>query len=207
MKGSWLVDLDPGGRVSAEFVEAPVPRPVNRLSGRIDDLLTSPSTPPTRTTGSRWCSPTRSAPRGPWTGSGPAFRTRSRCPSSPRAGSRTPWRAQGRGPSRDRGGPRLRPRGAGRGRRPRRDRSAPEGRRGMPNQGGDGVDAPAPSVDHRVRVLPRRRGGRLRRPHRGGAVPDPRPHRRGQDHRPRRALLRPLRQGARQARQRQEPAL
>jgi exonuclease SbcD len=41
VKGSWLVDLDQGGRVSAEFVEAPVPRPVNRLSGRIDDLLTS----------------------------------------------------------------------------------------------------------------------------------------------------------------------
>ena len=27
--------------MSAEFAEAPVPRPVNRLSGRIDDLLTS----------------------------------------------------------------------------------------------------------------------------------------------------------------------
>ncbi|MBC6468236.1 exonuclease SbcCD subunit D [Actinomadura alba] len=44
LKGSWLVDLDPsGGRVSAEFVEAPVPRRLARLRGRIDDLLTSPA--------------------------------------------------------------------------------------------------------------------------------------------------------------------
>ncbi|MFI6708094.1 exonuclease SbcCD subunit D [Nonomuraea sp. NPDC050478] len=38
LKGSWLVTL--GSR--AEFVPAPVPRPVGRLSGRLDDLLTSP---------------------------------------------------------------------------------------------------------------------------------------------------------------------
>ncbi|RGA01120.1 exonuclease SbcCD subunit D [Microbispora triticiradicis] len=37
LKGSWLADLD-GGRT--EFVPAPVPRPVARLRGRIDDLLT-----------------------------------------------------------------------------------------------------------------------------------------------------------------------
>ncbi|MFG2005374.1 exonuclease SbcCD subunit D [Spirillospora sp. NPDC048911] len=43
LKGSWLVDLRPGGELSAEFVEAPVPRRVARLSGRIDDLLTDPS--------------------------------------------------------------------------------------------------------------------------------------------------------------------
>ncbi|MFF5207440.1 exonuclease SbcCD subunit D [Streptosporangium sp. NPDC000396] len=41
VKGSWLVDLGRDGRVSAEFVEAPVPRPVNRLRGQLDDLLTS----------------------------------------------------------------------------------------------------------------------------------------------------------------------
>ncbi|MER5646529.1 exonuclease SbcCD subunit D [Streptosporangium sp. NPDC002524] len=41
-KGSWVVDLGPGGYEGAEFVEAPVPRPVSRLIGRIDDLLTAP---------------------------------------------------------------------------------------------------------------------------------------------------------------------
>ncbi|GAA0353998.1 exonuclease SbcCD subunit D [Actinoallomurus spadix] len=38
-KGSWLVDL--GETVRAEFVEAPVPRRIKRLKGRIDDLLTA----------------------------------------------------------------------------------------------------------------------------------------------------------------------
>ncbi|MEU8203483.1 exonuclease SbcCD subunit D [Streptosporangium sp. NPDC049046] len=41
-KGSWVVDIGPGGYGGAEFVEAPVPRPVSRLTGRIDDLLTAP---------------------------------------------------------------------------------------------------------------------------------------------------------------------
>jgi exonuclease SbcD len=40
VKGSWLVDLDPRGRVTAEFVEAPVPRPLARLTGTLEDLLT-----------------------------------------------------------------------------------------------------------------------------------------------------------------------
>ncbi len=41
-KGSWVVDIGPGGYEGAEFVEAPVPRPVSRLTGRIDDLLAAP---------------------------------------------------------------------------------------------------------------------------------------------------------------------
>ncbi|GAA4206338.1 exonuclease SbcCD subunit D [Streptosporangium oxazolinicum] len=41
-KGSWVVDIGPGGYEGAEFAEAPVPRPVSRLTGRIDDLLASP---------------------------------------------------------------------------------------------------------------------------------------------------------------------
>jgi len=41
-KGSWLVDLDGAGNVGAEFVEAPVPRPLATLRGRLDDLLTDP---------------------------------------------------------------------------------------------------------------------------------------------------------------------
>jgi DNA repair protein SbcD/Mre11 len=38
-KGSWLVDLDASGLAGAEFVEAPVPRPVATVRGRIDDIL------------------------------------------------------------------------------------------------------------------------------------------------------------------------
>jgi DNA repair protein SbcD/Mre11 len=40
VKGSWLVDLDARGAVKAEFVEAPVPRRLARLTGTLDDLLT-----------------------------------------------------------------------------------------------------------------------------------------------------------------------
>jgi exonuclease SbcD len=39
-KGSWLVDL---GSMEIDFVPAPVPRPVGRLRGLLDDLLTSPA--------------------------------------------------------------------------------------------------------------------------------------------------------------------
>lgn len=39
-KGSWLIDLREGG-IGAEFVEAPVPRRLARVAGRLDDLLTS----------------------------------------------------------------------------------------------------------------------------------------------------------------------
>jgi len=39
VKGSWLVDLDVRGQVTSEFVEAPVPRRLARLTGRLDDLL------------------------------------------------------------------------------------------------------------------------------------------------------------------------
>jgi exonuclease SbcD len=42
-KGSWLVDLDAAGAVHAEWVEAPVPRPLARLHGTIDDLLADPA--------------------------------------------------------------------------------------------------------------------------------------------------------------------
>lgn len=40
VKGCWIVDLGPSGVASTEFVPAPVPRPVARIGGRIDDLLT-----------------------------------------------------------------------------------------------------------------------------------------------------------------------
>jgi exonuclease SbcD len=38
-KGSWLVELGPGGVERADFVPAPVPRPLATLRGRLDDLL------------------------------------------------------------------------------------------------------------------------------------------------------------------------
>ena len=40
-KGCWLVELDAGGFAGAEFVDAPVPRPLARIRGRLEDLLTS----------------------------------------------------------------------------------------------------------------------------------------------------------------------
>jgi exonuclease SbcD len=39
-KGSWLVELGARGVERADFVQAPVPRAVRRLRGRLDDLLT-----------------------------------------------------------------------------------------------------------------------------------------------------------------------
>ncbi|MEV5241778.1 exonuclease SbcCD subunit D [Streptomyces cinnamoneus] len=41
-KTMWLVDLDARGTVSAERVDCPVPRPLARLRGRLDDLLADP---------------------------------------------------------------------------------------------------------------------------------------------------------------------
>jgi exonuclease SbcD len=42
VKGSWLVDLDADGGTVAEFVEAPVPRPLARIRGTLADLLADP---------------------------------------------------------------------------------------------------------------------------------------------------------------------
>jgi exonuclease SbcD len=39
VKGSWLVDLAADGRVQSEFVEAPVPRRLARLTGTLEALL------------------------------------------------------------------------------------------------------------------------------------------------------------------------
>jgi exonuclease SbcD len=40
-KGSWLVELGADGLGAVEFVDAPVPRPLARLRGTLEDLLTS----------------------------------------------------------------------------------------------------------------------------------------------------------------------
>ena len=42
-KGSWLVDLGREGAVSAEFVDAPVPRPLARIRGILEELLADPA--------------------------------------------------------------------------------------------------------------------------------------------------------------------
>ncbi|MEV6105229.1 exonuclease SbcCD subunit D [Streptomyces sp. NPDC051940] len=41
-KSMWLVDLDAAGAVTAERLDCPVPRPLARLRGRLDDLLDDP---------------------------------------------------------------------------------------------------------------------------------------------------------------------
>ena len=43
VKGSWLVELSATGLGRVEFVEAPVPRPLARISGTLDTLLQDPA--------------------------------------------------------------------------------------------------------------------------------------------------------------------
>ncbi|MFE5185794.1 exonuclease SbcCD subunit D [Streptomyces sp. NPDC056628] len=42
-KSMWLVDLDAGGAVTAERVDCPVPRPLARIRGTLEDLLADPA--------------------------------------------------------------------------------------------------------------------------------------------------------------------
>ncbi|MFC4785137.1 exonuclease SbcCD subunit D [Nocardioides sp. MAHUQ-72] len=42
-KGAWLVDLGRDGVTGAEFVDAPVPRPLARLRGTLEELLADPA--------------------------------------------------------------------------------------------------------------------------------------------------------------------
>ncbi|WP_431964606.1 exonuclease SbcCD subunit D [Actinacidiphila sp. bgisy160] len=42
-KSMWLVDLGPDGSVAAERVDCPVPRPLARLRGRLEELLEDPA--------------------------------------------------------------------------------------------------------------------------------------------------------------------
>ncbi|MYR59067.1 exonuclease SbcCD subunit D, partial [Streptomyces sp. SID625] len=41
-KSMWLVDLDAAGTVTAERVDCPVPRPLARIRGSLEDLLADP---------------------------------------------------------------------------------------------------------------------------------------------------------------------
>jgi exonuclease SbcD len=42
-KSMWLVDLDADGKVTAERVDCPVPRPLARIRGHLEDLLADPA--------------------------------------------------------------------------------------------------------------------------------------------------------------------
>ncbi|MFB7558922.1 exonuclease SbcCD subunit D [Streptomyces brevispora] len=42
-KTMWLIDLDATGAITAERIDCPVPRPLARLRGRLDDLLDDPA--------------------------------------------------------------------------------------------------------------------------------------------------------------------
>ncbi|WP_148613263.1 exonuclease SbcCD subunit D [Nocardioides rubriscoriae] len=42
-KGSWLIDLGARGEVHASWIEAPVPRPLARLRGTLEELLADPA--------------------------------------------------------------------------------------------------------------------------------------------------------------------
>ncbi|RYC07052.1 exonuclease SbcCD subunit D [Nocardioides zhouii] len=43
VKGSWLVDLSAKGLASASWIDAPVPRRLSRISGKLSELLKDPS--------------------------------------------------------------------------------------------------------------------------------------------------------------------
>lgn len=45
-KSMWLVDLGPDGDVTARRIDTPVPRPLARLRGHLDDLLADPALEP-----------------------------------------------------------------------------------------------------------------------------------------------------------------
>ncbi|MFJ6938541.1 exonuclease SbcCD subunit D [Streptomyces sp. NPDC101132] len=45
-KSMWLVDLGPAGELAAERLDTPVPRPLARIRGRLDDLLDDPALTP-----------------------------------------------------------------------------------------------------------------------------------------------------------------
>lgn len=45
-RGSWLVDLDADGQLSTQWLELPVPRPLHRLQGTLNELLSAPEFTP-----------------------------------------------------------------------------------------------------------------------------------------------------------------
>jgi DNA repair protein SbcD/Mre11 len=61
-KGSWLVEMGPDGVERADFVAAPVHRPLAVLRGRLDDLLSEPAHRPAE---AAWVSATLTDPQRP----------------------------------------------------------------------------------------------------------------------------------------------
>ena len=221
-RARWLVDLDADGSVTAEFVEAPVPRAAGRCS-RAPSTSCWPTrpTPAPRRPGCRRPSPTRPGP------TAAMERLRARFPHAVGAAVRA-RRAAGASPERVptvgrsahdialdfvdhvRGGPAtaagVRPAARGAGvlpRRPRPRRDLPDRPGGRREVGPMRLHQP---VGDRVRAVRRHRVRRLRRAVRGRALPAHRRHRRRQDQRPRRRLLRALRRGARRPAHRPPPA-
>ena len=203
-KSMWLVDLGPAGEVAAERIDTPVPRPLARLRGTPRRPARRPGARArTPTPGWRPPSPTRSGRTSRWPRSPSASRTSSPSPSRPSTTARRPARllrpaaARPQRPADRRGLRRPRPR-----QRARRRANAPccatrSTRYGPTPYGRNAPDATAPPRTHRLRPVRRHPERRLRRALRRRALPAARPHRRGQDLRPGRGLLRALRPGAR----------
>lgn len=73
-KGGWLVELGPGGLERVDAVDAPVPRPLALLRGRLDELLTGAALAPSERA---WCQVTLTDAHRP---TQPMERLRSRFP-------------------------------------------------------------------------------------------------------------------------------
>ena len=204
----------PTGSARPTFVAAPVPRPLARLRGTLDDLLTDPASPTHEDClGAGRPSPTTAARRRRWT------RLRAPLPARPGAAASRPRARAGTAPAVRTGTGRsatttialdfVAPRARRAGRPPPsrdllRDGAASAAREDPDLDAGRtrwcrlmrlhdlSITAFGPFVDtvHR----------RLRRARRRRALPAHRRHRRGQDQRARRRLLRALRRGARRPR-------
>ncbi len=82
VKGSWLVTL---GSESWSSCPPRCPAPSAACAATWRTCSPHRATPASKSTGSRSCSPTRSAPNPPWNGCAPASRTPSPSPSTPTA--------------------------------------------------------------------------------------------------------------------------
>ena len=195
----------PGAAASVEAIPTPVHRPLARVRGRLDDLLTGAALGgASRTTTSRSRSPTRPGR------ATPMERLRRRFPHALVLALRA------RGPPAT-GAPSYAARLRGRDDLEVATDFVAHVRAAAPTEAEAGAAGALPSrppalaeagglmrlhrLDgHRLRPVRRHRAGRLRRAGRRRAVPLPRADRGGQDEHPRRRLLRALRPGPRRAR-------
>ena len=211
-KGSWLVDLDDAGAARVEQVPAPVYRRLSVLRGRLADLLGSAAYEPVRGrlrvrhahrpepprgSDGRPARPLPARPRARVRAGGRACPTSAATGPGPRAATTCPSPPSSSGTSATRLPPRAR-KGCSPARSPPSGPLKRKRRR---------ADAPAPAARDRVRRVRRHGGGQLRRPGQLGTVPAARRDGRGQDHAAGRHRVRPVRPGARRARQGQAAAL